>query len=236
MAATKCSHSDKSSCGSPASHGLPHLSYPLSTRFSQSLCLALLSQPWYLCASVPLILCLFDSLVEEFTPFGFLFSIFQLTTSDHKASLLIKPFVPSLLKISLPLQSFFPGFVCRGCLIFCVFPLGPLARSSHSVACSFRSSCSSCSCLVKRFCFAVAVDGELPEDVQRGTAAKKSCGSQLVPCASPCISLLTCTISYNVYYTAQLRSHAETHAVRQEETGIGEISGNVDRLSVRAES
>ena len=103
MAATKSGPSEKSSCGRRASHGLPHLSYSLSTRFSQRLCLAQLSQPWYLCASVPLILCLYDSLVEEFTPFGFPFSIFQLTASDHKANLLIKPFVPSFLKISMPL-------------------------------------------------------------------------------------------------------------------------------------
>ena len=34
-----------------------------------SLCLALLFQPWYLCVSAPLILCL-SNIIEEFTPFS----------------------------------------------------------------------------------------------------------------------------------------------------------------------
>ena len=126
---------------------------------------------------------------------GFHFLIFQLTTSDHKASLSIKPFMHFFLKISLPLRRFWlrppglPYLLCLPARLACL--VVPLARLFHS-------SCCSSSCLVKRFCFALAVNGELSDDVKRGTAPKKSCGSQLVPCASPCMALVTCTVFYNM--------------------------------------
>ena len=70
-------------------------------------------QPWYLCASVSLILCLL--LVEEFTPFRFYFSHSIARTVFAQ----LARFPPTAL-----------GFPHWGCLTFCcfflVFPLVPL--------------------------------------------------------------------------------------------------------------